>query len=507
MPLAPGTRLGPYEIVAPLGAGGMGEVYRARDTRLGREVALKILPEDVAHDTARRHRFELEARAVAALSHPNIVAVYDVGDGYMVGELVEGASLRGQKFGARKSVEVAIQIADGLAAAHAAGITHRDLKPDNVLLARDGRAKILDFGLAKMTAPRAAAAAAAETVTVASEPGVVMGTVGYMSPEQVRGQEANPRSDIFSFGLILYELLTGRRAFAGETSAETMTAILRQEVPEMPESVPAGLRQIVTHCLEKDPANRFQSAKDLGFALRQVERLSTGTAATPPVAMRDRRKLVIAGVALACAAVGSLAGHALWRTASPRWSGELLGGPDVAQNPRPSPDGHLLAFVAADTDGVMQVWVMKPESGNRVMLTHRRDRGYASACSWSRDGSRIFYNRWSDQPRGVFSVPALGGEEQMLLETGGTPEALPDGSLLVNEVNPQHQLQLYRYWPDSGRMQPLPLLLPDEDTITIRAFPDGRHALVAGRERTSRLRPAGGLTWWISKRAGAGRST
>jgi eukaryotic-like serine/threonine-protein kinase len=166
MSLASGTRLGPYEIVVPLGAGGMGEVYRARDARLGRDVALKILPEEVARDRSRRHRFELEARAVAALSHPNIVAVYDVGEGYFVSELVDGPSLRGAKFGTRKCVEIAIQIADGMAAAHAAGVTHRDLKPENILLARDGHVKILDFGLAKMTTPRAAAAAT-ETVTVA----------------------------------------------------------------------------------------------------------------------------------------------------------------------------------------------------------------------------------------------------------------------------------------------------------------------------------------------------
>jgi eukaryotic-like serine/threonine-protein kinase len=479
MPLSAGTRLGPYQIVAPLGAGGMGEVYRARDTRLGREVALKILPDEVAGDSSRRQRFELEARAVAALNHPNIVAVYDVGEGYIVSELVDGATLRDARFGARKTVEIAIQIADGMAAAHAAGITHRDLKPDNILLARDGRVKILDFGLAKMTAARAAAAT--ETVTVASEPGVVMGTVRYMSPEQVRGQTVDQRSDIFSFGLVLYELLTGKGAFNGDTSAETMTAILKQEAPELPDAVPAGVRQIVAHCLEKDAANRFQSAKDLAFALRQVERLST-TSPVPPVVQPRRRKLLVAAGALAGLTLAFAAGHALWRTPpAPQWSGELLGGPDVSQSPRPSPDGRLVAFTASDSDGVMQVWVMKPESGDRMMLTHRRDRGYASSCSWSRDGSRIIYNRWSDQPRGIFSVPVLGGEEQMLLESGGSAEALPDGSLLINLLNPQHQFQLYRFWPDSGRSQSLPMLLPDDDVVTIRVFADGRRALVTGK--------------------------
>ena len=266
--LSPGTRLGPYEILASLGAGGMGEVYRARDTRLGREVALKILPAEVANDPLRRQRFDLEARAVAALNHPNIVAVYDVGEGYIVSELVDGEPLRGARLGLRKTIEAALQIASGLAAAHDAGIVHRDLKPANILLTRDGRPKILDFGLAKVQATRSAAADA--TVTMRTKAGIVIGTPGYMSPEQVRGLATDHRSDILSFGVILYELLAGRRAFQGETSLETMTAILKQEPPELPETVPAALRQIVAHCLEKDAGKRFQSAHDLRFALSQT---------------------------------------------------------------------------------------------------------------------------------------------------------------------------------------------------------------------------------------------
>ena len=225
MLLSPGDKLGPYEILAPLGAGGMGEVYRAHDTRLNRDVALKILPAELAKDPSRRQRFELEARAVAALNHPNIVAVYDVGDGYIVSELVDGEPLGGGKLSVRKILEVATQIASGLAAAHDAGIVHRDLKPDNILLTRDGRPKTLDFGLAKVQP--AHAGAADETVTVRTEVGVVMGTPGYMSPEQVRGVATDHRSDIFSFGAILHELLSGKRVFHGETSVDTMQAILR----------------------------------------------------------------------------------------------------------------------------------------------------------------------------------------------------------------------------------------------------------------------------------------
>ena len=285
MTLTSGTKLGPYEILAPLGAGGMGEVYRARDSRLGRDVALKILPAEVGNDASRRQRFELEARAVAALSHPNIVAVHDVGTEngifYIVSELVDGESLRSVKFSLRKTLDIAVQIATGLAAAHSAGIIHRDLKPDNILLTRDGRIKILDFGLAKLSPTQAPSAAGAETLTINTGPGMVMGTVGYMSPEQVRGLDVDNRSDIFSFGVILHELLTGKRAFHRETSAETMTATLKQDPPELPETVPSAVRQVVGHCLEKEPTNRFQSARDLSFALAAMSQGGSHSGAAP----------------------------------------------------------------------------------------------------------------------------------------------------------------------------------------------------------------------------------
>ena len=242
-------------MVSPLGAGGMGEVYRARDPRLNRDVALKILPAEVAADPSRRQRFEIEARAVAALSHPNIVAVYDVGEGYIVSELVDGEPLRGVRFGLRKTLDIAAQIASGLAAAHAAGVVHRDLKPENILLTRDGRAKILDFGLARMTQ----APGHPDTTMPApfTGPGVVMGTVGYMSPEQVRGLDADHRSDIFSFGVVLHEMLGGARPFEGETAVDTMQAILREDAPDLPSTVPAGVRQVVSHCLERIQPTAF----------------------------------------------------------------------------------------------------------------------------------------------------------------------------------------------------------------------------------------------------------
>jgi Tol biopolymer transport system component len=268
MPVSTGSRIGPYQIVAPLGKGGMGEVYRAHDTRLGRDVAVKVLPPD--RGDARR--FAQEARAIASLNHPNILSIYDVGEDYLVTELIEGTVLRGQSFPLRKAIDIAVQVADGLAAAHAAGFAHRDLKPDNIMVVRDGRVKILDFGLAK---PLAAAAEVDSTRTLE---GAVLGTPGYMSPEQVRGQTADCRSDIFSFGVVLYEMLAGARAFSGSNFAEIAAATLKEDPPELPATVHPGVRELVRHCLDKDPAQRFQSAKDITFALRAMS--GSGTSQT-----------------------------------------------------------------------------------------------------------------------------------------------------------------------------------------------------------------------------------
>src|SRR5580700_3980265 len=241
MTLITGSKLGPYEILGPLGAGGMGEVYRARDTRLGREVALKVLPESFSRDANRLRRFEQEARAVAALNHPNILAIHDIGEEggapFIVSELLEGTSLRSELEGgalsSRKAAEYAVQIAHGLAAAHDKGIIHRDLKPENIFVTRDGRVKILDFGIAKLVRPETTPDEGATLDAGLTSEGVVMGTAGYMSPEQVKGDPADARSDIFALGTVLYEMLSGQRAFRRGTSAETMTAILREDPPEL----------------------------------------------------------------------------------------------------------------------------------------------------------------------------------------------------------------------------------------------------------------------------------
>ena len=314
MSLAAGTRLGPYEILAPLGAGGMGEVYRAKDTRLGREVAVKVLSERFSGDAELARRFEHEARSVAALSHPNILTLYDFGrDGerlFAVSELLEGETLRTRLSHSPpawpKAVDIAVAVADGLAAAHARGIVHRDLKPENIFLTSDGRVKILDFGLAKWTPQTKGTSAdvtSAPTVAGGTEPGYVMGTVGYMSPEQVRGEPAEATSDIFALGCVLAEAASGRRAFARKTSAETMASILRDPAPDLAAIDPALPRELcrtIAHCLEKEPAERFQSARDLAFALRNIQ----SAAASPRASSGSARRMIdaIAVLPLASAA-------------------------------------------------------------------------------------------------------------------------------------------------------------------------------------------------------------
>jgi serine/threonine protein kinase len=317
MPLSPGTRLGPYEIISPLGAGGMGEVYRARDKKLDRDVAIKVLPEAVASDTEGLARFEREAKAVAALSHPNILSIFDFGthDGitYVVMELLEGETLRGRleagEIPTKQAVDYALQIAKGISAAHERGVVHRDLKPENLFVTRDGHLKILDFGLAKRVEQvPPGKETSAPTASGHTQPGTVMGTVGYMSPEQVRGLPLDYRSDIFSFGTVLYEMLSGRTAFKKDTAADTMSAILKEEPPELSESgrnTSPALDQVIKHCLEKDRSNRFQSAKDIAFALSQASgpAMASGAQIAAPAVGRTRA-LVVAAAIVVLATVG-----------------------------------------------------------------------------------------------------------------------------------------------------------------------------------------------------------
>jgi serine/threonine protein kinase len=491
MPLSAGDQLGPYEILAPIGAGGMGEVYKARDTRLDRMVAIKTSKIEFSE------RFAREAHAVAALNHPNICQLYDLGTlpdsgSYLVMEFIDGSPIAPVD-SPRKLLDLAMQIADGMAAAHAAGFTHRDLKPDNILITgpqtpHPGRVKILDFGLAKYAASLPQTEAT-RTVAAVTNPGSVMGTVAYMSPEQARGEEVDARSDQFSFGLIVYELAARKQAFARPSAAETLAAIIRDEAEPLPPSVPAPLRWVVERCLAKDSAERYDSTGDLYRELKHArERLSEGSGsgsqgATAPASSRPRWG--VWGVAVLTALMISAASFGvarlLWRTPEPPlWIGTMLGGSEIALNPRLSPDGHLLAFEAI-VDGLAQIAVMKPESGNWSVLTRDRGHGPISSHSWSADGTLIYYDRYTDVPQGIFSVPVLGGDERLVVENAFSPEPLPDGSLLIVKLNAERKFQLHRFWPGTGRIEGLPIRMSQSlFDARVRASPDGKTVVAWG---------------------------
>jgi Tol biopolymer transport system component len=401
----------------------MGEVWKARDTRLDREIAIKISKEQFGE------RFQREARAVAALNHPNICSLYDVGPNYLVMELVEGAPLAPPGT-SRKLLDLALQIADGLAAAHAAGIVHRDLKPGNILATRDGRVKILDFGLAKLAAEAASAAADTTRTMTVTDPGTTVGTVAYMSPEQARGSaNLTPQSDQFSLGLVLYELCTGQRAFTRASAAETMTAIIHEDPEPLPAGVPAPLRWTIDRLLAKDPADRYDSTRDLYRELRQIrERISeSGSAQGVPAAQAapttHRRMTVIAAVA-----AGLILGTVLTLRLTPR--------PETAQasfkftpiardatmewDPAWSPDGKSIAY-DANVHGNHQVFVKVIGSADTTQLTH--EALAAVRPFWSADGATIYYHSGG----GLRAVPASGGPSQQVLENVRTVALHSDG--------------------------------------------------------------------------------
>ncbi len=439
MTIATGTRLGPYEIIAPLGAGGMGEVYRARDTRLGRDVAVKVLPSSYSDDKERLQRFEQEACAAGALNHPNILVIHHIdtyeGSPYIVSELLEGETLRDRLHGGalpqRKAIDYSLQVAHGLAAAHQKGIAHRDLKPENIFITNDGRVKILDFGLAKLTGSGDADQSQTDIPTrrVNTDPGLVMGTVGYMSPEQLRGKPTDHRSDIFSFGAILYEMLSGKRAFRGESKAETMSAILREDPSELSEThktINPALERVVQHCLEKNPEERFHSASDLAFAIQAL----SGSAAisgqmVAMAAQLERPKLgkyfpwIVAGIfaltsiILLPFAIPSFK-HAPARANVTR---SAILPPEntsfLALNLfAVSPDGLRLAFIARDAKGQAMLWMRPLDALTAQPLAGTDGISTGSPPFWSPDGRLIAF--------------FAGGKLKTIDASGGPPQTVCD---------------------------------------------------------------------------------
>lgn len=495
MALTSGTKLGPYEIVSQLGAGGMGEVYRARDTRLDRIVAIKVLPETLANDADRLQRFEQEARVLSTLSHPNLLAIYDVGTQsglhYLVSEFLEGQTLRDRMAGGplpqRKASEYALQIANGLAAAHDKGIVHRDLKPENIFITRDDHVKILDFGLAKQQS-QSIPGLTGETATLAgpapTAPGTVLGTVGYMSPEQVRGQPLDSRSDIFSFGAILYEMISGKRAFKGDSGVEVLNAILKDEPPEIDIEqlkVSPGLERIVRHCLEKNPAARFQSARDLAFALGALS--GSGTASMPAAAVQPTSKkrswlwMGCAGVAV----VAALPLLVLLIFALRPHKQNSLGRLEFAipvqsevSHLALSPDGKMLAFVSPD------------DASGANMLTVQRVGSPVASLLQGTEGAN--YPFWSpdDSSVGFFA----DGKLKKISASGGSPQILAlapnarGGSWSINGViiySPDAGGPLWKVNADGSGAAPLTDKLFDAvNTVSHRwpvFLPDGDHFL------------------------------
>ncbi len=454
-----GSSLNQYRIIATIGAGGMGEVFRARDTRLNRDVAVKVLPKDFVADANCLRRFEQEAKTLATLNHPNILTIYDAGlhEGapYLVSELLEGKTLRDETNGGalpvRKAVEYALQIANGLAAAHGKGIIHRDLKPENIFVTNDGRVKVLDFGLAKLCNPSPALRPPsplggerdgvrgesdvptiridAAAIINTTEPGMVLGTPAYMSPEQVRGEPADHRADIFAFGCVLYEMLSGTRAFRRNTPIESMNAVLSDEPPDLSASnanIPLALERIVQRCLQKQPDNRFQSAKDLAFTIEVAQDRSQkqfqSTTASPRSA---RKKSLLAAISVTLLAiVGAFIANKF------RSPGRTITAPSIRYltysgrdySPAAAADGKRICF-SSDRDGVKRIWVKEIASGMESPLTSGPD----DFPRFSRDGSMILFTRAFGINRALFRVPSIGGEPAKVVNDAQFGDWSPDG--------------------------------------------------------------------------------
>jgi len=507
-PISPNTTIAQYTIVSKIGEGGMGVVWRARDSKLGRDVAIKVLPASLSENTDRLNRFEQEAQAAGALNHPNILVIHHIGihDGapYIVSELLEGETLRDRMAGAalpqRKALDYALQIARGLAAAHEKGIIHRDIKPDNIFITDDGRVKILDFGLAKLTSATDGTQSQTEVPTrkVNTDPGTVMGTMGYMSPEQLKSQPADHRSDIFSFGTILYEMLSGKRAFRGDSMAETMSAILREDPPDLSETnktVSPALERVVRHCLEKNPAERFHSARDLAFAIESLSgsAISGQTATMPTITTESSTQVgrsrwlddarvawIVAGILVVSllATLGLLYFNpSETTTRAARLS--LTPPPELAFNDAQSdaavvsPDGQKIAFSATSGDGKNMLYLRALDSSEIKLLPGSEN---VMEPFWSPDSRSVAFGSNGKLKR---SDLAGGGNAQVLCDAarlvGGTWNK--DGIIVFA---PDYRTALMQVSAQGGEPKPVAMRFDDQTAESHRYpdfLPDGRHFL------------------------------
>ena len=495
----------------------MGEVYRARDTRLNRDVAIKILPDAFASDPDRIARFVREAQTLASLNHPHIAQIYGIEESSpaagqaqgptraLVMELVPGDTLADRIASGAISIDdalpIARQIVDALEAAHDAGIIHRDLKPANIKLRPDGTVKVLDFGLAKafdqgsgVRGQGSGNYADSPTITspAMTQAGVIMGTAAYMSPEQARGKAVDKRADIWAFGCVLYEMLTGRSPFQGETVTDVIAAVVKND-PDwsaLPVSTPASVRRTLRRCLRKDPRERLRDIADARLDI--VEADATESATTPT---RTRlNPLWFAATALVALIAGGLLGMQWSRppqtTVATRWTGVRLAAPSNVMSPVLSPDGQLIAFQTI-VDGQSQVGVMSPTAGTWRVLTSDRTRGLMVVHDWSPDGSRIFFDRQTDTLNGIYWVPSLGGDERLVVDNAGYPSTLPNGDLLMGRVNAQRQTQLHRFYPSTGQVEALPAIIDyDESDDSVVASADGRRVYFFGQPLATATQPS-----------------
>jgi Tol biopolymer transport system component len=482
----------------------MGEVYRAFDSRLRRDVALKVLPQPFASDPQRMDRFQREAQLLASLNHSGIASIYGLEESSairaLVMELVEGPTLADRitlnPLPLQEALPIARQIAEALEFAHERGIVHRDLKPANVKLADS--VKVLDFGLAKALSDDPPSSNISDSPTLsaaATRAGLILGTPAYMSPEQARAKPTDRRTDIWSFGCVLFEMLTGRMAFAGETVTDTLATVLTKnpQLEQLPQSTPPGIRRLIARCLQKNAKERLQAIGDARIEIEDAlagkdargDSSSPGSKAQQGLWRTPRSSAMMAAIGASLFLVIAAAVTVWWaqarRAKAQTWAGDMISGPNIALGARISPDGNTLAFQSM-IDNLTQVAVASPETGSWTLLTHDRQHGFVNEISWAPDGSKLYFDRTVGTPVGIYSVPALGGEERLVLADAGSPEALPDGSLLVLHRDSSGRWRIHHYWPDSQRLEPLPGWVSIGTTIPLRVFPDGKEAVFNGME-------------------------